>query len=129
MEGNNVIKRITESNQIEIKNTSLNICQGMQESEIEDYFNKETYESEIKNKYGIKLDCSEFRSNEKWTVRMKKTFNAQGQLWNEKIENDIKILIANIINEKFEEKMLIEQKSSALRALIEKVEDGIKNKE
>jgi len=60
---------------------------------------------------------------------MKNVFNSQGQLWDDKIEKEVKTLIANKINEKFSKQMLIEQKSTVLDALIRKLEESIKNKE
>lgn len=128
-EGNNVVERIIETGQIENRNTSLCNCRGMRESEIEDCFYKEIYMDELMKKYGIDINVREFKGCDKWSERMKKTFNSQGQLWNDKIEKDIKMIIASVINEKFTEEMLIEQKCTAIKALIKKLEENVKIKE
>lgn len=128
-EGNNAIEKAVETGQIERKNTNICICQGMKESEIEDCFIKDIYMDEIMKRYEIDINVSEFKNSEKWSKRMKKVFNSQGQIWNDKIEKEIKILIASIINEKFTEKMFIEQKSTSVKALIKKLEDNVKIRE
>jgi len=128
-EGINTINKIVEDNQIDRKNTNICICNGMKESEIEDCFYKEIYMEEIKKKYDVDLNVKEFRNGNKWSERMKKTFNAQGQLWNEKIEKEIKLLVASAINDKFSVSSLIEQKSTAILALVKKLEENVKNKE
>ncbi len=128
-EGIKAVNKAIENNQIERKKTSLCFCNGMKESEIEDCFNKELYEKEIKDRYGVNIDVKEFKNDKKWSDRMKNVFNGQGQFWNDKIERDVKMLVASAINEKFSEQLLIKEKSSALKYLVEKMEENIKNKE
>lgn len=125
VDGNNEIKKILDSGMIGVKNINVCKCKGMQQAEIEDCFKAEIYKEEIKEIYGINIDVPEFRSKLKWSERMKNVFNAQGQIWNEKIEKDIKTLIATKINEKFTKDMLIEQKSTSINAMITKIEENI----
>lgn len=128
-EGKKEIDKIIDEGLIERKNTNLCICRGMSCSEIEDCFNSEFYEKDIKERYGIDINLSDFKNNSKWSERMKNVFNSQGQVWNDKIQKEIKTLIANKINDKFSKQLLIEQKSTSLEALVKKLEENVKSKE
>lgn len=124
--GNDIIEKLIEEGEIDRKNTNICICNGMNESEIEDCFKKEIYIESIKEEYGIDLNVSEFKNAKKWSQRMKDCFNTQGQSWTKKLEKEIKNNVANLIAENFDENMFIEEKSSSLKALIQKLEENIK---
>ena len=128
-EGKNAIEKAILNGQIEQKNTNYCICKGMAESEIEDCFYKEIYMESIKEKYGVDIDVREFKTSKKWSERMKEVFNSQGQVWNEKIEKEVKKLIASTICDNFTADNLIEEKSTSIKALIKKLEENIKIKE
>ena len=125
-EGRKIIEKITGNGLIENKETHICSCKGMRESEIEDCFSYELYKEEIKNKYGVNIVVKEFKNNKKWSERMKDVFITQGQIWNEKIEKELKTIVANNIEEKFSNTDLIPEKSKTIQALIEKIEENMK---
>lgn len=73
------------------------ICEGMQESEIEDLYNQNAYSQLVRNAYGVDLTLAKFRSNKKWSVRMREAFKGQGKLWNDQVEKELKWRVAQAI--------------------------------
>jgi len=66
------------------------------ETEIEDLVKVSAYKQEIEDKYGVKLQCPIFKNNKnKWTIRVKETFIDQGKPWDDKIEAEVKDIVAN----------------------------------
>ncbi len=49
------------------------------------------------NIYGVHLACKTFRSNKKWSDRMRETFRLQGKPWNDAVEKDTKRRIADLV--------------------------------
>ena len=74
---------------------------GFKESEIEDLIDPSVYSKDIQTKFGVDLDKSpKFRSNKKWSIRMKESFKAKNKLWNDRIEKQIKTLVTENFVEK-----------------------------
>ncbi|HWB33392.1 MAG TPA: AAA family ATPase [Acidobacteriaceae bacterium] len=70
------------------------MCPGMPESELEDLFEVRAYSMTLQNRYRVTLETPKFRTNKKWSDRMKETFQHQGKLWDERVEADVKGLVA-----------------------------------
>ena len=106
------------------------ICMGSKESEFEDCLKATVYADAIKEKYNVDISSSSFRGNEKWSVRMNKTFMSQGCIWNETTEGMVKFDVASAIptpSSKGDiEDILIPQKSSFISALATAIEAMIK---
>lgn len=79
---------------IDLADVNFTICQGQQESEMEDLYDQALYGQMLKNKYGVSLDSPRFKSNRKWSDRMRATFEQQGKPWSEQIKSDLKSTIA-----------------------------------
>ena len=74
------------------------IVQGYKESEIEDMIEVEVYSDIIFRKYGIVLAAPKFKnSKKKWSNKVCELFNSSGKLWNDRIEEDIKELVADAV--------------------------------
>jgi len=73
------------------------ICNGSTNSEIEDCLEKNSYKEIVLNDFGVSIDVSEFRGNDKWSERMRACFCSQGKQWNEDIEKRVKKAIAENI--------------------------------
>lgn len=82
-----------------IENADINfaICQGMSDAEIEDIYAPSAYESVIKNKFRVTLQSPKFKTSKKWSERMKDVFRQQGKLWDDKVESEVKALVAHAI--------------------------------
>lgn len=103
-----------------LKESEYNICAcaGMKESEIEDIVNQDIYASKIKSKYSVDILGKNFKGNEKWSKRMKSGFEAEGKIWTEELQNDLKIIIADCFAASPTSKSIIEQKSTSIVALL-----------
>jgi predicted ATP-dependent endonuclease of OLD family len=100
---------------------SFTTCPGMKDSEIEDTINVSTYADLILSAYGVDLSKATFRTNQKWSERMGRTFMAQGKLWSDSVARDVKAAIANRVAN-YSANPLITQKSKSLEALFETLE-------
>lgn len=70
---------------------------GLSESEFEDMLDITIYQDMIKNKYGVLINTPKFNSNKKWTDRMRDIFKLQGKDWDDKIEKEVKLNVAEIV--------------------------------
>lgn len=100
------------------------ICNGQDNSELEDCLKKDVYLADIKNAYSVDLTSRQFRGNNKWSERVKQTFNAQGSAWNEPLEKQVKLTVANAVRDSSLDiaDILIEQKSGSIYATIDALE-------
>jgi len=96
------------------------MCEGKPESEFEDLLDKNIYEEYLKNHYRVVLSSSKFRSNKKWSERMKETFKQLGKNWDD-FEKEIKLKIAEFINNE-PEKALNKNSISIIDGLIMNLE-------
>ena len=100
-ESQNAFDNAEKDGLISTKNATLSLVNDFKESEIEDLIDVNTYDDEIVKKYGLSLrTSSEFRTNRyKWTIRTKKSFQSNSKRWNDRIEMEIKRLVADKIDE------------------------------
>ena len=84
---------------IDMKNVTYINCNGLVESEFENCLNLSLYKDKVEEKYGLTLDHPEYKKNasKKWSYKMKACFLGQGKDWNEKIERELKSLVANLV--------------------------------
>lgn len=114
-----------ESGELEVKDVTFVNCLGMPNSEFEDCFNIEVYKEKIEIDYGIRLDVSEFRNNNKWSDRMKSVFQTQGKAWSDNIEAQVKGKVAYCVKQNVSNS-LNPNKSSIVNALVHSLEQMIK---
>lgn len=127
--GNEAIKIAKIKNGLTEKDYRQTICKGQSESEFEDCISSNLYKEIVKDKYKVNLDVKEFRNNHKWSDRLKTTFASQGIEWNEDIEKEIKILVANLVknSKEIDESVIIQEKAGFINSLIELTEEMINN--
>ena len=100
-----------------IRNCTLTNCIGMHDSEFEDCIEPGVYQEAISQKYGVNLKTTDFRGNTKWSTRMQSAFLRQGKPWNNRVEEEIKAIVANAVADN-PEKALNEHKRSSIDALV-----------
>lgn len=100
----------------EIKYTT---CPGSSEAEFEDCLQPSHYKDIILEKFGVNINCAEFRGNAKWSERMRQAFLSQGTRWTDTIESKVKISVANGIPDQISEinDVVIPQKSGLLKGV------------
>lgn len=73
----------------------MSFCRGMQNSELEDLINLDSYRQLIITDYGVDLGIPAFRNNAKqWSDRVKELFRLNGKLWSDKQEMEIKYKVS-----------------------------------
>lgn len=73
------------------------ICPGAKESEFEDILNKEIYEYILMQHYRVSLLSPKFKGKIKWSDKMSQVFNNQGKPWNDRIEKELKLKVAEAV--------------------------------
>ena len=119
--GKRSFEKAEQSGLIKVRDCTFVNCKGMSQSEFEDTLNVSVYEKSIFNEFGVEINKGAFRSNRKWSDRVQAVFQEQGKPWNEKIEGDIKKLVASRV--KFNpESALNQHKRQSIDALVAALE-------
>lgn len=119
--GRKAFQKAEGDNLITQADMCFSVCDGMNESEIEDLYDIKVYSDMIWNGYGVMLDTPKFKSNKKWSVRMREAFRIQGKHWDEKVEKKVKAEVAEIILSN-PDKALNNHKRAALDSLVKALE-------
>lgn len=72
-------------------------CEGMPDSELEDLYDIGLYKDVIFNAFRVTLDSPKFRSNRKWSERMRDTFKQQGKDWTDSLAMEVKRRVADLV--------------------------------
>lgn len=119
--GRDAYSSAEKENLIDIKHNTFVNCNGSKNSEFEDCLDPISYKDKIKEEYGVSLDCSEFRGNDKWSDRVRKVFLAQGKQWSNNIEAKVKYTVANCVKDN-PGNSLSQHKRNAIDALVVSLE-------
>lgn len=123
--GNEAYDKAEQKGLISLKNCTFIMCQGMKEAEFEDVLNFDLYKLTIQEKFGVNLDIKEFRNSaKKWSERVKDAFLKQGKLWNDKIESEVKMVVADCVKQQ-PSNALNPHKRSSIDALVVGLEEII----
>lgn len=93
--GRKAFQKANDDSLITIATCTMVTCKGMTDSEFEDCINVPTYQAAVLDNFGVTLDATAFRSNRKWSERIKSVFMDQGKLWNETVLKRIKATVAD----------------------------------
>ncbi|MCG8476803.1 MAG: hypothetical protein MI784_15165, partial [Cytophagales bacterium] len=124
-EGRKAQQKALKDGELELANLTFINCAGMNDSEFEDCLDKEIYKKDIEARYGIQLNVPHFKSNKKWSDRMKDVFHCQGKPWDDNIEAQLKSEVAKCVVKK-PKSSLNQHKRSSIDALIDSLEKLIK---
>jgi len=106
-------------------------CQGMKESEIEDFYDPALYAPMVLKDYGVSLESAAFKNaKQKWSKRMQDTFAQQGKVWDDKTQERAKFKIAQLVSDTPEVALLQARRGpfDALAAELEvKIAKAVKN--
>jgi predicted ATP-dependent endonuclease of OLD family len=73
-------------------------CPNMTNSELEDLLDVQVYRTAIENAYRVTLMVPQFRSsNAKWSDRVKRVFESQGKIWDDRTEVAVKTMVADCV--------------------------------
>ena len=113
-----------------IEDADVNFCTypGLKESELEDMYEKNMVSTLINKKYRVRLDSPKFKTKKKWSDRVRDCFEQQGKLWDDRIESELKLAVANAVA-KNPSKALKSLGEDMIKALVITLEDRLKDKE
>lgn len=128
--GNNAYKETESKNLINLSQISFTSRIGKKESELEDLIIPEIYLEELNNKYGINIVKEDLNSMKKWSDQMKQLFINKGKLWDQKIEANVKKIVADEVckNIKEENNVISEFGKECIETFIENIRKIISNK-
>lgn len=96
-------------------------CLGQRDTEFEDYINPNVYKDAVFEEFQVDLETNSFRSSQKWSDRMQRTFSSFGQQWSPRIEKRVKTIIAESIPDNMD-LALNQHKRASLDALVVSLE-------
>ncbi len=96
-------------------------CVGMKESELEDLIKPEIYRDAFKQEFGVDVSSAQFRSNNKWSERLKNLFDKNGTIFRSSEEKKAKFIVAEAVAQN-PHNALIDAKRGALDVLTSKLE-------
>jgi predicted ATPase len=73
------------------------VCAGMRDSELEDMFALDAYRRVVHDRYAVDLAERRFRTSKKWSARVGDVFRAAGKRWDETVEKELKMLVADTV--------------------------------
>lgn len=104
------------------------IREGQIETELEDLYDTTLYEALLQNKYRVSIKSPKFKGRKKWSDRMKACFGHCGQQWNDRIEVELKRLVAEAVA-LHPATALCSHHTSTIDALVRALEARITSKE
>lgn len=96
-EGQKAYRRAIDDKTLRFADATFVNCQGMPASEMEDVFERTSYEQAILNEFDVDLSDPAFRGNAKWSDRIKACFEKQGKPWSDGIQAQVKAVVAETI--------------------------------
>jgi putative ATP-dependent endonuclease of OLD family len=123
--GQKAYKKAEKESLISAANCTFISCSDMKEAEFEDCLNLAIYRDAILNELGVDLNSNKFRSNRKWSDRIRETFLAQGKLFDDELLMKAKDLVA-AATAKNPRDALNEHKRNSIDAIVSGLERMIK---
>jgi len=124
--GRKAFQKASDDALINLPSCTMITCQGMTDSEFEDCIAVDTYKTAVLDTFGVDVNSSAFKSNRKWSERLKSTFMDQGKPWNENILRSAKFMVADQVAKK-PNGCLNEHKRNSLDALVVALEKMVRS--
>lgn len=122
--GRDSVDKAERTGLLRVSDYKLATCIGMVDSEFEDIIDVDVYNGAIFDKYGVDLKCKEFKNNrKKWSDRVRDAFKAQGKIWNDNVESEVKMIVANVLS--VSRNFLCPHKRASIDSLIGELERRI----
>ncbi|MCW4455942.1 ATP-binding protein [Flavobacterium sp. MXW15] len=78
---------------LDLADCTFTICNGMTESEFEDVLELSLYKDAVLHDFGVDLSTKAFRSNKKWSSRVRECFLSQGKTCSDATLAKVKLLV------------------------------------
>jgi len=102
---------------LSIKSNTFVTCNGSQNTEFEDCLELNSYSQIILDEFGVDLNHTKFRGNQKWSDRVRNVFLDQGKPWNKSVESRVKYFVAEAVA-KEPKNALNQHKRNSIDALV-----------
>jgi ABC-type cobalamin/Fe3+-siderophores transport system ATPase subunit len=89
--------RAMEQGIVSTADLNFAMCDGLDESELEDLYDSTLYFAMVRNSYLVDLSAPAFKSKAKWSDRTANAFRKSGKQWNDKIKAEVKMRIAELV--------------------------------
>jgi predicted ATPase len=109
--GKTAYEKALELNLVTEKDITFITCNGKVDSEFEDMIDPNLYRQMLIDKYNITLG-RDFRTNKKWSVRMRSTFLSAGRPYSKNTQGKIKYEIADLLSKNVEHAISINFENS-----------------
>jgi len=121
--GRKGVKDAEDKSIIKTNEYVLSFCMGMNNSELEDLIDINSYKQLIIDDYGVDLNIPAFKNNRfQWSDRVKELFRLNGKIWSERLETEIKYKV----NKQAAEQKLVslnQHKSNSIDSLVKSIEN------
>jgi len=121
--GRKGVKDAEDKSIIKTNEYVLSFCMGMNNSELEDLIDINSYKQLIIDDYGVDLNIPAFKNNRfQWSDRVKELFRLNGKIWSERLETEIKYKV----NKQAAEQKLVslnQHKSNSIDTLVKSIEN------
>lgn len=124
--GRKAFQKAQDDSLLTIAACTMVTCKGMTDSEFEDCIEVGIYEGAVQEKFGVRLDGKSFRSNKKWSERVKSAFMDQGKPWSESVLKNIKYVVSEEVVRK-PHGCLNQHKRNSIDALVEALEKKVRS--
>ena len=120
------MKKAEKDSLVTVDSCTMINCAGMSDSEFEDCINVSIYKETVLDKFGVDLSSSKFKTNKKWSDRVKLTFKDQGKPWSNNLLSQVKNTVAEAVASDTVN-ALNEHKRNSIDALVVAIERRIKS--
>lgn len=124
--GRKAFQKAANDTLVDLPTCTMITCRGMVDSEFEDIINPDIYKEAILEKFGVDLNSKSFKSNKKWSERLRSTFMDQGKICDEKVLCRAKYVVASEVSKNPKE-CINPHKRNSIDALVKALEKIIKN--
>lgn len=97
--GRDAYQKAKKTGMLEDAQINFAKASGKNEGEFEDLIDPSLYRGAIEAKYNVSLRTSKFRGKNKWSVRVRAVFDAQGKAWDDSIKTEIKRIVSLRVTE------------------------------
>jgi len=105
----------------------FSVFPDLREAELEDLYLLDCYHDAIYRRFGVSLKKKQFKSKKKWSDRVADCFTASGRDWNDRIEAEVKALVAGLVEQS--PGSALNEHVTPLDALIESLEARLRERE
>ena len=119
--GRHAFEKAEKDGLVSLANCTMTKCQGMSNAEFEDCVDLAIYKEAVLVEMGVDLESTKFKGGNKWSQRLKATFEHQGKPFTNSIQARVKYIVATSVA-KNPKSSLNSHKRNSIDSLISAIE-------